>query len=82
MSAALAAKNVEVSVSDTGEGISPDDLPRIFDRFYKSKDSRGSGLGLAIAKNLVAMHGGEITAQSEVGRGAVVRFTLPVADGK
>jgi signal transduction histidine kinase len=82
VSAALAAKNVEVSVSDTGEGISPDDLPRIFDRFYKSKDSRGSGLGLAIAKNLVAMHGGEITAQSEVGRGAVVRFTLPVADGK
>lgn len=78
VSAALAAKEVEVSVSDTGEGISSDDLPRIFDRFYKSKESRGSGLGLAIAKNLVTMHGGEITAQSEVGRGAVVRFTLPV----
>jgi len=78
VSAALAAKNVEVSVSDTGEGVSSDDLPRIFDRFYKSKDSRGSGLGLAIAKNLVTMHGGEITAQSEAGRGTVVRFVLPV----
>lgn len=82
VSAALAAKKVEVSVSDTGEGISSDDLPRIFDRFYKSKESRGSGLGLAIAKNLVTMHGGEITAQSEVGRGTVVRFTLPIDNGK
>jgi len=81
VSAAFAAKKVEVSVSDTGEGISSDDLPHIFDRFYKSKESRGSGLGLAIAKNLVTMHGGEITAQSEVGRGTVVRFTLPLADG-
>lgn len=78
VSAALAAKNVEVSVSDTGEGISSDDLPRIFDRFYKSKDSRGSGLGLAIAKNLVTMHGGEITAHSQVGRGTTVMFTLPM----
>jgi len=82
VSVAHAAKKVEVSVSDTGEGISSDDLPRIFDRFYKSKESRGSGLGLAIAKNLVTMHGGEITAQSEVGRGTVVRFTLPLADGR
>jgi two-component system OmpR family sensor kinase/two-component system sensor histidine kinase BaeS len=70
---------VLVSVSDTGEGISPDDLPHIFDRFYKSPDSRGTGLGLAIAKNLVVAHGGLITASSEAGQGTTIRFTLPVA---
>ncbi len=69
---------VTLSVSDTGLGISPDDLPRIFDRFYKTRDSRGSGLGLAIAKNLVEAHGGEIRAESEVGRGTTVRVTLPL----
>jgi len=65
-----------VSVSDTGAGISPDDLPHIFDRFYKSRDSRGTGLGLAIAKNLVAAHGGEISAQSVLGQGTTIQFTL------
>ncbi len=69
---------VTVSVTDTGSGIAPEDLPRIFERFYKSKESRGSGLGLAIARNLVAAHGGEIEARSEVGKGTTVRFTLPV----
>ncbi|MBI5829852.1 MAG: HAMP domain-containing histidine kinase [Chloroflexi bacterium] len=67
-----------VSVSDTGEGIPPDDLPHIFDRFYKSADSRGSGLGLAIARNLVLMHGGEISADSAPGQGTRIAFTLPV----
>jgi signal transduction histidine kinase len=65
-----------VSVSDTGAGISPDDLPHIFDRFFKSRDSRGTGLGLAIAKNLVAAHGGEISAQSVLGQGTTIQFTL------
>jgi two-component system OmpR family sensor kinase/two-component system sensor histidine kinase BaeS len=69
--------SVSVSVSDTGVGIPPEDLPHIFDRFYKSGDSRGMGLGLAIAKNLVAAHGGEIAAHSEPGRGTTIRFTLP-----
>jgi signal transduction histidine kinase len=69
---------VKVSVSDTGAGISPDDLPHIFDRFYKSHDSRGTGLGLAIAKNLVIAHGGEISAQSTVGRGTTIHLTLPL----
>ncbi|HLF01876.1 MAG TPA: ATP-binding protein, partial [Anaerolineales bacterium] len=68
---------VTVSVRDTGAGISPDDLPRIFDRFYKSERSRGTGLGLAIAKNLVTAHGGEIVAECRLGSGTLIRFTLP-----
>ena len=74
------ARRVAIEVSDTGEGIAADDLPHIFDRFYKSRDSRGTGLGLAIAKNLVEAHGGEITAQSEPQHGATIRFTLPLDD--
>ncbi len=73
-------RRVGVSVSDTGPGITREDLPHVFDRFYKSKDSRGSGLGLTIARNLVVAHGGEIVAESEVGRGTTIRFHLPVAD--
>jgi len=69
---------VEVSVSDTGTGISAEDLPRVFERFYKSKGSKGSGLGLPIARNLVLLHGGEITAASTPGAGTTVRFTLPI----
>lgn len=74
---ALDGKTI-VSVTDTGPGISPDDLPKIFDRFYKGRSSRGSGLGLTIARNLVAAHGGTIKAESPPGRGATVTFTLPV----
>ncbi len=70
-------KHISVSVRDTGVGIAPAELPYIFDRFYKSDQSRGMGLGLAIARNLVAAHGGEIAAESPPG-GAVIRFTLPV----
>ena len=69
-----------ISVRDTGAGIPSDALPHIFDRFYKSDDSRGSGLGLTIAKNLVTAHGGEIAAESEVGKGTRIWFTLP-SDG-
>ncbi len=72
------AARAVVTVSDTGEGIPSEDLPRIFDRFYKSHASRGSGLGLTIAKNLVAAHGGEIYAQSELGKGTTISFTLPL----
>ncbi len=71
-------ESVTVSVSDTGAGIAPEALPHIFDRFYKSPDSRGAGLGLAIAKNLVAAHGGSIQADSGPGQGTTIRFTLPV----
>jgi two-component system, OmpR family, sensor histidine kinase BaeS len=70
--------HAKVSVSDTGAGIPPDELPHIFDRFYKSRDSRGTGLGLAIAKNLVVAHGGEISAQSALDKGTTIHFTLPL----
>ncbi len=75
--------NVEVSVTDTGQGIAEDDIPLIFDKFrqVKSKATRGekgSGFGLAIAKNLIELHGGKIWAESKVGKGTAFYFTLPV----
>jgi len=75
---AEAKQRVRITVADSGAGIVPEELPHIFDRFYKSRDSRGSGLGLTIAKNLVEAHGGEITAQSAPGQGTIIRVTLPV----
>jgi two-component system sensor histidine kinase BaeS len=66
-----------VEVRDTGAGIAPEALSHVFDRFYKSADSRGSGLGLAIAKNLVAAHGGHLSAQSKPGEGTVMTVKLP-----
>jgi two-component system OmpR family sensor kinase/two-component system sensor histidine kinase BaeS len=70
--------SVAIEVRDTGAGIAPDHIGRIFDRFYKSAESRGAGLGLAIAKQLVEAHGGEISATSVPGEGTDIRFTLPV----
>jgi signal transduction histidine kinase len=70
-------QRVYISVKDTGVGIAVQDLPHIFERFYKTDESRGTGLGLAIAKSLVAAHGGEISAESEVGVGTKILFTLP-----
>jgi signal transduction histidine kinase len=74
---------VEVSVSDTGEGIPVEDLPYIFERFYRVDRSRaratgGSGLGLTIAKRLVEAHGGKITVQSKPGKGSRFSFTLHI----
>ena len=70
---------VAFRVTDTGEGIQPEELAHVFDRFARSPESRGSGLGLAIAKSLVQTHGGTISAQSEPGRGTTIRFVLPAA---
>ncbi len=73
---------IVLSVSDTGAGIPAEDLPRIFERFYKADRSRsnsGTGLGLAIAKHVVQAHGGRIWAESTEGEGSTFYFTLPVA---
>ena len=69
--------HVVVSVEDSGPGIASADLPHVFDRFYKSADSRGMGLGLSIAKYIVEAHGGDIKAESEAGRGTKISFSLP-----
>ncbi len=79
LSAQLAGDQVEVTVHDTGSGIPPDKLDRIFDRFYRSPDSPGSGLGLPIARSLVEAHDGHITADSDVGSGTTISFELPLA---
>jgi signal transduction histidine kinase len=76
-----------ISVIDTGEGILPEYLPKIFDRFYRVGKSRtratgGSGLGLTIAKQLVEAHGGNIGVTSELGKGSTFTFSLPVIKDK
>jgi two-component system, OmpR family, sensor histidine kinase BaeS len=74
-----------VEVADTGTGISPEDLPRIFDRFWRADKSRsrrtgGSGLGLPITRQLVEAHGGHVTATSVPGSGSVFTIRLPAGD--
>ena len=81
--AQLAGDVVRLSVSDTGPGISPTDVPLVFERFWQGKrEGRGSaGLGLTIAKGIVEAHGGRIWVVSEVGQGTTFFFTLPVDRG-
>jgi len=67
---------LQVRVADTGPGIPPEQLPHVFDRFYKRPGSTGSGLGLTIARTLVRAHGGDITVQSEVGRGTTMTVKI------
>lgn len=76
-------KDVQVSVTDTGDGIPPEDQDRIFERFQQvgrthGGGEKGTGLGLAITKELVELHGGAIEVQSELGLGSTFSFTLPV----
>ena len=73
---------LEIAVQDDGYGIDADDLPRIFDRFYRSPEARqrynqGSGLGLAIVRSIMALHGGSVTISSEPGQGTVVTMRFP-----
>jgi two-component system, OmpR family, sensor histidine kinase BaeS len=75
-----ADSRVSVTVRDSGPGIAPDVLPRVFERFVRTPDSPGSGLGLAIASDLVEAHGGTISAESPAGGGTAIRFSLPGVD--
>jgi len=75
---------VGIEVADTGEGIPSRALPRIFERFYRADPARdrslgGTGLGLSIVRHLVRAGGGDVKAESELGRGTTIRFTLPAA---
>jgi signal transduction histidine kinase len=71
-------------VSDNGPGIPAAEIPRLFGKFWQAKrgDSGGVGLGLAIARGIVEAHGGTITVESEVGKGSVFSFPLPVWSGE
>jgi signal transduction histidine kinase len=84
LSAESSNGDIMIEVSDTGAGIPPEQLPRIFQKFYQADNqakasAKGTGLGLAIAKEIVEAHGGSITAHSEAGHGATFRIILPAA---
>ncbi len=79
------AELVEISIADTGVGVSPDHLERLTERFYRvdkvrSRELGGTGLGLAIVKHIVQAHGGSMSIESEVGKGTIVRLLLPSVD--
>ncbi|UCF29808.1 MAG: sensor histidine kinase [bacterium] len=87
VSLAREGSSVSVRISDTGPGISADDLPHIFERFYRIRRAEGqvaggSGLGLAIAQRIVQLHGGTIDVASEPGRGTTFAFQIPEAAGR
>ncbi|OGR94054.1 MAG: hypothetical protein A2V88_10125 [Elusimicrobia bacterium RBG_16_66_12] len=84
VSAEASAGGLSVAVRDTGAGIPADDLPRVFERFYRvdkarSREAGGTGLGLSIVKHLVEAHGGKVSVESRQPGGSVFRFTLRAA---
>jgi two-component system phosphate regulon sensor histidine kinase PhoR len=80
--------DIELSVSDDGIGIAKEDLPRIFERFYRADKARspdkvrGTGLGLAIVKHVAQLHGGRVEAESELDKGTTIRVILPSASSR
>src|SRR5215469_4668946 len=85
LEAAQEGPEMVLSVTDNGIGISKDDLPRIFERFYRADKARssegirrGTGLGLAIVKHIAQLHGGRVEARSELGKGTTIRVVLPI----
>jgi two-component system, OmpR family, phosphate regulon sensor histidine kinase PhoR len=84
LTAEIKGNFLEMTVTDTGMGIATEDLPRVFERFFRtdrshSHDIAGTGLGLAIVKHLVENHQGKASAESRLGEGSIFRFTLPLA---
>jgi two-component system sensor histidine kinase BaeS len=75
----MSGRQAVVTVADDGEGIPPELLPHVFERFVKGAGSPGSGLGLAIAHDIVTAHGGKLEVESQPGAGTVVRLSLPAA---
>src|SRR6185503_1514571 len=83
LTAAKKPDEIQISIHNTGPGIPPEHLQRLFDRFYRvdadrSSQTGGAGLGLAIAHEIVRLHGGEIDVQSEPGQGVTVTVHLPI----
>jgi len=79
----VSSRQIEFAVSDSGIGISAEDLPRVFDRFYRCSDDRvreitGSGLGLALTQEVARLHGGDVTVESQLNQGSTFRITLPL----
>jgi len=77
-------EHVWITVTDTGIGIAQEDLPKVFERFWRADQSRdartgGSGIGLAITKRLVELHNGKMEVESELGKGSTFKFSLPIA---
>lgn len=84
VAASVTASDLHIQVIDTGLGIPADDLPHLFDRFYRVRSAEhqaidGTGLGLAIVKMIVAQHGGSVWAESAPGRGSTFHMRLPLA---
>ncbi|MFB0524340.1 MAG: ATP-binding protein, partial [Phycisphaerae bacterium] len=85
VNAAVDTDHICVEVIDTGIGVSADDAEKIFDRFYRAKDERvanitGSGLGLPIAREVIRLHGGDISVESELNKGSTFTLTLPITE--
>jgi two-component system NtrC family sensor kinase len=71
---------VRVTVHDSGCGIPPENLPKVFDPFFSTKGKKGAGLGLAVVWGIVEKHGGRITVESEIGKGTTFKILLPVME--
>jgi len=85
VSAQMEKNRLTVAVSDTGIGISPEEIEKVFEKFYRSRNPlatnvKGSGLGLPIAREIARLHGGDVTAESELGKGSTFTLILPIVE--